>query len=220
MTNTQIIQDFLENNRLPDFADRTTLLSGEARQLPTLKIDQSFYLQGGNGIGKTHFATLFLRDWICKKFPNGFEIGKYRELPDFVPFDRFEQYIRNKNGFDSDEKYGAKLALDQIKTSKFLILDDFWLSEGTPHFKQLMFSELFDIFDYRYKNRAELQTVVTTNLCFTKLDNIDKNFGRIISRIVGICSELELPKSFDRRFAGKINLVENAEIQKAGKIIF
>lgn len=201
MNNNQIIQNLINDERIPSYVNKSALLSEELRPFPNLPITQSFYMQGGNGVGKTYFATLFLRDWLINQLPDGFQNYQYKDLPDFVKMDKLEQYIREKNGFDEDRRYGAKLILNEIKESKLFILDDFWVSQGTPNFKQLMLSELFDILDYRVTNK--LQTVITTNLDLSKIDLIDNNYGRIVSRIRSF-PELELPNKKDLRFAGKI----------------
>jgi DNA replication protein DnaC len=200
-TNQQIIEKLIAEERIQDGIDIKILLSDEVRQFPDLPLNQSFLMQGGNGVGKTYYVTLFLRDWLINEFPNGFENYQYRSLPNFVKMSSLERFVKDRNGFDQDGRYGAKLALEEIKASKFLILDDFWISEGTLNFKHQMLSELFAILDYRVTN--QLQTVVTTNLDLSQIDLIDKNWARITSRIQSF-PELELPNKIDRRFQSKI----------------
>jgi predicted ATPase len=217
MTPNQIIQTLIKADQIPNCVDLNLLLSDNPRQFPTMPITQSFHIQGGNGIGKTYFTTLFLRDWMVNEFPDGFENYMYKNLPNFVKMDSLERYVRDRNGFDQDAKYGVKLALDEIKNTKLLIVDDFWISDGTPNFKQQMLSELFKIFDYRWQNN--LQTIITTNIDLKKIDTIDKNFGRIVSRIQAF-PELELPNKIDRRFQPKIGTNKQEELPKPEKLSF
>lgn len=208
MTQNQIIQTLLKAEQISNSVDLSVLMSDTIRQFQSMPITQSFYIQGGNGIGKTYFTTLFLRDWLVIEFPNGYENYRYKDLPSFVKMDSLERFVRDRNGFDSDAKYGAKLALEEIKTAKLLILDDFWVSDGTPHFKQQILSELFNIFDYRWQNN--LQTIITTNIDLKKIDTVDKSFGRIVSRIQAF-PELELPNKIDFRFQAKIDTEKKPE---------
>ena len=209
MTSNQIIQTLIEADQIPSSVELGVLLSENVRQFPTMPLDQSFHIQGGNGIGKTYFTTLFLRDWLVNEFTNGYQNYRYKDLPSFVKMDSLERYVRDRNGFDQDAKYGAKLALEEIKESKLLIVDDFWISDGTPNFKQQMLSELFNIFDYRWQNN--LQTIITTNIDLKKIDTIDKSFGRIVSRIQAF-PELELPNKIDFRFKSKLTASQEAPI--------
>ncbi len=196
LTKPQIISSLID--RLPNSINQKVILSDDKRDFEDkVNLDQSFYISGKNGVGKTHYITLFLRDYLCSIFPNGFELANYKLVPIFVKMNMFERYVEERNGFEEDSKYGAKLALEEMKYAKLLILDDFWVSEGTDRFKSLCKRELFEILDYRYEN--SLQTILTTNLNLQKVGEIDSEYLRITSRLFGLCSELDLPNKIDFR---------------------
>jgi DNA replication protein DnaC len=202
MTKNQIIQTLLIEQRLAKEIKLKTILSQEPRAFEDkVSLDTGFYIQGTNRSGKTHYATIFLRDWLCREYPNGFEVWNYKNLPSFVKMNVLERYIKNYNSFNEDEKYGAKLALEEIKHAKLLIIDDFWVSEGTENFKGLVRESLFNILDWRADN--ELQTIITTNLDLEKIGEIDENYTRLSFRIRGICNKLILPKNYNQTPAFK-----------------
>jgi DNA replication protein DnaC len=189
MTKQQIIHTFL------DFGHFTKPvlvkhLTSDTTLNPKISLKDSRVLWGNSGNGKTTLACLMLRDWLCSEFPEGFELARYRELPVFLSMDSFERYVDDKNSFDEDRRYTSKLSLEEVKTAKFLILDDFWQVEGTARAIQAVKRELFEIFDYRYE--LGLQTVITTNLDLTELKNKDEDYKRIIDRILGLCISTEI----------------------------
>jgi predicted ATPase len=199
MTKNQIIQTLLIDQRIPKEVNLKALLSEEVRPFQDkVLLDTSFYIQMANGRGKTWYTTLFLRDWLANEYPNGFELWNYKNLPSYVKMNVLERYIKNYNGFKDDLSYGAKLALEELKHAKLLIIDDFWISEGTDNFKGLVRESLFEILDWR--SEKELQTIITTNLDLEKIGDIDANYARLASRIRGLCCRLKLPDNGDLRF--------------------
>jgi predicted ATPase len=206
MTKNQIIQTFLIDQRIAPEIKLKTILSEEGRLFADkIPLDSGFYIQGLNRTGKTHYVTLFLRDWLCKEFPEGFQLWNYKSLPIFAKMHVIERYIKDYNGYNSDEKYCARLALEEIKYTKLLIIDDFWVSEGTENFKGLVREKLFEILDWRNDNN--LQTVITTNLNLEKIGEVDENYTRLSTRIQEICNKVILPENYNPS-AGKENFTE------------
>jgi len=134
--------------------------------------NESLYLFGEAGSGKTFLATLILKDiWKNKK------TGSFLSYPEFI--------------FSIQTDYENKASLvDENKTfSGCLVIDDFGVEKMTDFVRQVSYL----IINYREQNR--LQTIITSN--FT-LDEIDKYIDRrISSRISGWCKILKL--SGDKR---------------------
>ncbi len=184
MTKLQIIKSFLEFGHFQNPRLTGNLIS-ETERDQRIKLTDSRILFGTSGNGKTTQAILFLRDWICDKFPSGFEVARYRELPTFLEMAFFENYVADKNGFEEDRRYAARITIEEAKTADLLILDDLWEVQGTPRAIQAIKRELFEIFDYRYNQN--LQTIITTNLVLEDLQNKDEDYRRIVDRILGLC---------------------------------
>jgi DNA replication protein DnaC len=184
LTKLQIIKSFLDFGHFHNPRLTGNLISENDRN-DKIKITDSRVFFGTSGNGKTTQAILFLRDWLSDKFPNGFEISRYRELPTFLEMSFFESYVADKNGFEEDRRYSARIALEEAKTADLLILDDLWEVQGTPRAVQAIKRELFEIFDYRYNQN--LQTIITTNLDLQELQTRDEDYKRIVDRILGLC---------------------------------
>jgi DNA replication protein DnaC len=192
MTKLQIIKSLLDFGHFQNPALTSNLISDSSRN-EKIKLTDSRILHGNSGNGKTTQAILFMRDWLATEFPDGFYAGGYRSLPVFVEMASLERHIADKNGFDSDRRYSANLALEEAKNAKLLVLDDLWEVQGTPRGVQAVKRELFEIFDHRYNQN--LQTIITTNLDLEELKNKDQEYKRIVDRILGLCIPTEFSGS-------------------------
>lgn len=185
MTKTQIIKTFTDFGHytgipklLPD------LFSADERN-QKIKLTDSRVFFGISGNGKSREANLLFRDYLCDKFPEGFTLSRYQELPSYVRMPFFEKCVSKKNGFDSDKRYSAGQFLEESRKAEFLVIDDLWQVDGTPKQIQDIKRELFELFDYRYNYK--LQTIITSNLALENLQNLDEDYKRIVDRILGLC---------------------------------
>jgi len=145
-------------------------------------IEESLYLFGDAGSGKTFLATMILK----KRWENRL-VGMFLSYPEFI--------------FSIQTDYENKVELvDDYKTFKgCLVIDDFGAEKMTDFVRQVSYL----IINYREQNR--LQTVITSN--FT-LDEIDMYIDRrISSRIAGMCRVVKM--SGDKRINKQI---KNAKV--------
>jgi len=130
-------------------------------------INESLYLFGGAGSGKTFLATMILK----KRWKNNL-LGMFISYPEFI--------------FSVQTDYENKVELvDKYKTFEgCLIIDDFGAEKMTDFVRQVSYL----IINYREQNR--LQIIITSN--FT-LDEIDQYVDRrISSRIGGMCRIIKI----------------------------
>jgi DNA replication protein DnaC len=114
-------------------------------------------LQGGYGCGKTHLAAAIANFVVSLGVPTLFIT-----VPDLLDTLRFAY---------NDPEATFEQRFEQIRTSPFLVLDDF----GTHNATQWAQEKLFQIINFRYIN--QLPMVVTTNLMLEQIE------GRIRSRL-------------------------------------
>lgn len=130
------------------------------RFVETWKPERHFLVfSGAPGTGKTHLAVGVMFDaWERHRIPGVF-------LPTGELFDR----LRATQSDDASEEIEYVHAW--LYTVPLLVMDDL----GTERLTEWGYGELFKIIDRRY--RAEMPTVVTTNLATAKLDS------RLMSRL-------------------------------------
>jgi len=139
-------------------------------------INESLYLFGGAGSGKTFLAAMILKElWMKGKN------GTFLSYPEFI--------------FSIQTDYENKASLvDENKTYQgCLVIDDFGAEKMTDFVRQVSYL----IINYREQNR--LQTIVTSNFTLDEVDQfIDR---RISSRIGGMCRIINM--SGDKRLKRK-----------------
>lgn len=134
--------------------------------------NQSLFLFGETGSGKTALATFILKSLWKDGKP-----GKFISYPEFV--------FKIITDFNS-----AHEKVDFIKTYKrCLVIDDFGAEKVTDFIRHVSYL----IIDYRESN--ELKTIITSNFSLDEIDAfIDR---RISSRICGMCKVIKM--SGDKR---------------------
>ena len=108
-------------------------------------------LQGVTGSGKTHLASAIVNYRYQAGQPALFVV-----VPEFL------DHLRST--FSPESKVSYDEMFDRVKTTPFLVLDDFGEQASTPWAQE----KLYQVISYRYN--AQLPTVVTTR---TSLDDID-----------------------------------------------
>ena len=135
-------------------------------------INESLYLFGGAGSGKTFLASMILKELWKKNLG-----GMFLSYPEFI--------------FSIQTDYENKSNLvNEYKTfSGCLVIDDFGAEKMTDFVRQVSYL----LINYREQNR--LQTVITSNFTLDEVDQfIDR---RISSRIGGMCRIINM--SGDKR---------------------
>ncbi|MEN8614502.1 ATP-binding protein [Dehalogenimonas sp. THU2] len=108
-------------------------------------------LQGVTGCGKTHLASSIINFRYQAGLPALFVV-----VPEFL------DHLRST--FSPDSKISYDEMFDRVKTTPFLVLDDFGEQASTPWAHE----KLYQVISYRYN--AQLPTVVTTR---ASLDEIE-----------------------------------------------
>jgi DNA replication protein DnaC len=155
--------------------------------------EDSIFLHGSPGIGKTHIAAALMREKIL-----GDNEAHYT-----YPDDSARVYMPSYpvmitipdlllECFNGGQEIESSI-IERYSVKKCLILDDM----GAEKTSEWSIQTLYSIIDRRY--RDERQTLITSNLT---LDEIAEKVGdRIASRIAGMCKVVEI-KGKDRRIGG------------------
>ncbi len=116
-------------------------------------------LKGGYGAGKTHLAAAIANERVAKGEPVLFVV-----VPDLL------DHLRATFSLTSEVTYDDRF--EAIRSTPFLILDDFGTENATPWAEE----KLFQLLNFRYT--AELPTVITTNQELSGIDpRISSRFG-------------------------------------------
>lgn len=132
--------------------------------------DQSLTLVGPCGTGKTHLATVLMREWMRGRKLNS------RSFPLFfvVPV----LYADIKGTFGDGAIFSEDYYIAECLSRPLIVLDDLGAGKMTDYLRDV----LYRIIDGRYRKKR--QTIVTSNL---SLDDIaDKIDDRIASRLCGM----------------------------------
>ncbi|WP_338737476.1 ATP-binding protein [Candidatus Dehalogenimonas loeffleri] len=108
-------------------------------------------LQGVTGCGKTHLASSIVNYRYQSNLPALFTV-----VPEFL------DHLRST--FTPDSRVSYDEIFDRVKTTPFLVLDDFGEHASTPWAQE----KLYQVISYRYN--AQLPTVITTR---SSLDEIE-----------------------------------------------
>lgn len=132
---------------------------------------KSFYLSGGIGVGKTHYAWAYYI-WRIKINSIGIEKDLFRQINN-VWIVNVPLMMQDMQGMRFDER---KSITEEMMDTPLLILDDIGTERQTDYTEMIIHS----IVEHRYASK--LYTGFTSNL---KLNELYYD-GRIISRIKGI----------------------------------
>jgi DNA replication protein DnaC len=172
---------FFETN-LANYPElQETLLS---TQTTPFKIESQI-LSGDVGVGKTHNAILLARDYL-----NSLDYIHYTNLPLFIQFNDFVKMINDQRFGSEEQKTKAYYRLRDIRTSKFLVIDDFFLLFSSKFEKINVENELLNILSEIWADRKNRYLIVTTN--YTDQEVRAELSDAICSRLFGLCRYLEV----------------------------
>ena len=158
--------------------------------------EDSIFLHGSPGIGKTHIAAALIREKILADneahytYPDK-SVRVY--MPSYPVMTTIPDLLLEiRECFNGGQESESSI-IERYSAKKCLILDDM----GAEKTSEWSIQTLYSIIDHRY--REEKQTMITSNLT---LDEIAEKVGdRIASRIAGVCKVVEI-KGKDRRIGG------------------
>ncbi len=134
-------------------------------------------LSGSNGTGKSYAAKLIYekrKEWF---FTESRKMGNMVTLMDKNQGFMINQAELNSQFIAAHEHDNAANLLEFLKKTSLLILDDL----GTRAPSQAFGDMLYAVADYRYENRHNCATVITTNL---NSEDMRKQFGdAFVSRV-------------------------------------
>ncbi len=141
------------------------------------------FLSGPPGIGKTHLAVGYLREWLLDYGGNG-ERAAFLAVMDF--------FNMVKASFKNDSPRSEREIIRHYAEIPFLVLDDLG-AEIPTDFAQ---SVLYHLIDKRYRGLLGPQTIITSNLPLVEFDKL--YHPRLASRIASMGPEYVLSGK-DRR---------------------
>jgi DNA replication protein DnaC len=162
--------------------------------------NESVFIHGNTGSGKTHFSVGLMMYWLRKKIESGvlncssdydlqMTLGQKNILPFFLPSVEF--FMQLKASFDNKEE-SESVVLNRYSTPPLLLIDDIGAEKISDWSRQIFYT----LIDRRYRDMK--QTIITSNLNLTQIsESID---DRISSRIIGMGKVIHL-EGKDRRIS-------------------
>ena len=194
--------DFLIDNMIEQAGVPVIFKSAKMKDLgstaETLTTDQSYFIRGKVGVGKSHMAVAIMREYLREVKPGYDQHSKEysyhpeQTLPIFIEVP--ELLLRIRDTYNDKSNETEKDIVDYYSGPPFLVLDDLG-AEKASGFSTLM---LYLIINRRCT--SGLTTIITSNL---NLEEIKERLSeRISSRIKGMCREIDVVGN-DKRHESK-----------------
>jgi DNA replication protein DnaC len=157
--------------------------------------EQSYFINGAVGVGKTYMAVAIMREYLRLVKPEYDEQRKeyyyHPEMPLPIFIEVPELLLRIRDTYNDKSNETEKDIVEFYSSAPFLVLDDL----GTE--KASEFSTLMIYLIINRRSTANLTTIITSNL---NLEEIRERLSdRISSRIKGLCRELTVAGD-DKRY--------------------
>ncbi len=186
----EVIGVLIKESKVPELFQGASINDLDCSTAKMLSADQSYFIMGDVGVGKSHMAVAIMREYLKTVSPQYNEkAGEYRIefsvreeniLPLFVEVP--ELLLRIRDTYNEGSNETEKDIVEHFTRTPFLVLDDLG-SEKASEFSTLM---LYLIINRRCTQNKT--TIITSNL---NLEEIKERLSnRISSRIKGMCREL------------------------------
>lgn len=164
-----------------------------------LSTDQSYFIKGDVGVGKSHMAVALMREYIKSIKPEYDERKKTYFIHDYeleqpIFIEVPELLLRIRDSYSDRNNESEKDIVELFSRTPYLVLDDLG-SEKASEFSTLM---IYLIINRRCTSGKT--TVITSNLDLEQIK--DRLSDRISSRIKGMCREITVAGN-DKRYENK-----------------
>lgn len=182
-----VISSMIESSGVPvTFRNAKMSDLGEASS-KAFGIEESYFLTGGVGVGKSHMVAALIRQYLESLVPEYDEQRKryyYHDIESRQPIfiEVPELLLRIRDTYNNMSGESEKDIVDYFTQTPFLVLDDL----GTE--KASEFSTLMIYLIINRRSTSGKTTVITSNL--ELIDIRERLSERISSRIKGMCREV------------------------------
>ncbi len=195
----EIIDDIITHTGVPVIFKKACMNDLGHTTAQSLSTEQSYFIKGGVGVGKSHMAVALMRAYIKAHKPEYNESRKEYYLDDLqvnapifveVP----ELLLRIRDTYSKDSNESEKDIVEFYTRTPYLVLDDLG-SEKASEFSTLML--------YLMINRRCTQnktTIITSNLSLEQIE--ERLSDRVSSRIKGMCRVINVSGN-DKRYESK-----------------
>ncbi len=197
--NEFFVDSMIETAGVPVIFQSASMKDLVGGTLQSLSIDQSYFIKGDVGVGKSHMAVAIMRGYLKSVKPEYDEQRKEYLINDAESHQPIfievpELLLRIRDTYNDNNGESEKDIVEFFTRTPFLVLDDLG-TEKASEFSTLM---LYLIINRRCTSGKT--TIITSNL---DLDQIrDRLSDRISSRIKGMCKEINVAGN-DKRYESK-----------------
>lgn len=194
--NSFVVDSMIETAGVPVILQSASMSDLDNSLSKALLPDQSYFIKGDVGVGKSHMAVAIMRRYIKNIKPEYDEQLKeyyidYIEDRQPIFIEVPELLLRIRDTYNENSKESEKDIVDYYTMTPFLVLDDLG-TEKASEFSTLM---LYLIINRRCTSGTT--TIITSNLNLEEIR--DRLSDRISSRIKGMCQEVNVAGN-DKRY--------------------
>lgn len=191
-----LIESLISTSGVPDEFKEASMRDMAPGTNDAFTVGQSYYLQGGVGVGKSHMAVALIRQYIESIVPEYDERKRefYIQDTDVVQpifIEVPELLLRIRDTYNDKNQETEKDIVDFYTATPFLVLDDLG-TEKASDFSTLM---LYLIINRR--STSGKATIITSNLDLEEIK--EKLSERVSSRIRGMCQFIHMTGNDQRR---------------------
>lgn len=194
-----LIDNMIEQAGVPVIFQSATMKDLKPATVKILTTDQSYFIRGNVGVGKSHMAVAIMREYCGEVKPEYDDKSKEYYLHDELCYQPVfievpELLLRIRDTYNDKSNETEKDIVEFFTRTPFLVLDDLG-TEKASEFSTLM---LYLIINRRCT--SDKTTIITSNL---DLEQIEERLSdRISSRIKGMCLEIDMA-GHDKRYESK-----------------
>lgn len=202
------IDNMIEASGVPVVFQLASMKDLEPDMAKALTTEQSYFIRGNVGVGKSHMAVAIMREYLTLIKPEYDEQRKEYYLDDADIFQPVfievpELLLRIRDTYNDKSEESEKDIVEYFTKTPFLVLDDLG-TEKASEFSTLM---LYLIINRRCTSGKT--TIITSNL---NLEQIKERLSdRISSRIKGMCEGIKVAgndKRYDSKYEHGVSLAK------------